>query len=279
MNQDTTSLPRGAGATTGSSPSDASFGSSATTGSFAGETSFGSSAATTTTTTGPSSTYSTTPSRAPSSESGYYRQDEHESGYRSSARAIAVADRDTSGPSPSLIIGSALAGAVIGGALPFLLSGRSTSSRSRGETATVEETVTVNRPAGELYSFWRDFTNLPQFMDNIKSVQTLSDKRSHWVIKAPAGTSIEFDSYVVEDVPNRLIAWQSEEGASVPNRGRVEFTETSAGATLVRATVSYDPPGGTAGRMIAKLFQREPGEQARQDLARFKDVMENGRRP
>jgi uncharacterized membrane protein len=88
---------------------------------------------------------------------------------------------------------------------------------------------------------------------------------------------VEFDSRVVDDVPGRSISWQSEEGASVPNRGRVEFIETaSGGATNVRVTLSYDPPAGTAGRMVAKLFQREPSVQAAQDLERFKQLMESG---
>jgi len=188
---------------------------------------------------------------------------------------------ERSRPSTAAVVGAALAGALVGGAIPFMLSGRSSSSGSnsaRREDALVTESVVVNRPARELYDFWRDFTNLSQFMDNIKSVEKLDEKRSHWVIKAPAGTSVEFDSRVTEDVPGRLIAWQSEEGATVPNRGRVEFIETASGTgTNVRATISYDPPAGAAGRVVAKLFQREPSVQAREDLARFKRLMETGR--
>jgi uncharacterized membrane protein len=75
-----------------------------------------------------------------------------------------------------------------------------------------------------------------------------------------------------------VIAWRSEEDASVPNSGRVEFIEASSGATVVRATVNYDPPAGAAGRLVAKLFQREPGVQARQDLDRLKALMEGGSR-
>lgn len=208
--------------------------------------------------------------------------DEHESGYRSSGRAVVLAGQRRTRPSTATVVGAALAGAIAGGAIPFMLSGRSASSGNRsssgrGETTTVEESVVINKPARELYNFWRDFTNLPQFMDNIRSVEKLDEKRSHWVIKAPAGTSVEFDSRVVDDVPGRLIAWTSEEGASVPNHGRVEFIEGSSGnGTTVRATISYDPPAGVAGRVIAKLFQREPGEQARQDLARLKELMETG---
>ncbi len=179
-------------------------------------------------------------------------------------------------PSAAVVAGAALAGALVGAAVPFMFSGRgSTSSRSAGASTTVEESVIIDRPPQQIYDFWRNFENLPQFMDNIESVTKINEVRSHWVIKAPAGASIEFNSLVTEDIPGRLIAWKSEEGASVPNRGRVEFIETSDGAgTNVRATISYDPPAGAFGRVVAKLFQREPGVQARQDLDRLKALLE-----
>lgn len=177
-------------------------------------------------------------------------------------------------PSAAVVAGAALAGAIAGAAIPFMLSGRG-SSATRQESTTVEESVIVDRSPREVYDFWRDFTNLPQFMDNIESVTRIDEVRSHWKIKAPAGTSVEFNSLVTEDIPGRLIAWKSEEGASVPNRGRVEFIETSSGGgTNVRATISYDPPAGALGRIVAKLFQREPGVQARQDLDRLKQLLE-----
>jgi len=207
-----------------------------------------------------------------SSETASFGRDEQESG-----RAVIVAERPSARPSTATVVGAALAGAIAGGAIPFLLSGRSSSGGRSSDETEVEASITIDRPARELYDFWRDFTNLAQFMDNVKSVEKLGDKRSHWEIKAPAGTSVEFDSRVTEDVPGKLIAWESEAGASVPNRGRVEFNELAGGRTQVRARISYDPPAGAAGRLVAKLFQREPAVQAREDLARFKDVME-GRR-
>jgi uncharacterized membrane protein len=184
-------------------------------------------------------------------------------------------------PSTVAVVGAAIAGAVAGAAIPFMLAGRASArasgtSQSSDETV-IHESVIIDRPARQLYDFWRNFENLPQFMDNIKSVETLGEKRSHWVIKAPAGTSVAFDSRVVDDVPGRSISWESEEGASVPNRGRVEFIETASGTgTNVSVTMSYEPPAGVAGRAVAKLFQREPSVQAREDLQRLKALMEGG---
>jgi uncharacterized membrane protein len=137
--------------------------------------------------------------------------------------------------------------------------------------------VTINKSRQELYAFWRDFTNLPDFMDSIVAIELLDDKRSRWVVKAPAGAEIEFVSRITEDAPGQLIAWETEEGADVRSRGRVEFLDAAPGrGTMVRAVISYDPPAGALGRALAKVLQREPAVQARRDLRRFKQLMETG---
>jgi uncharacterized membrane protein len=141
----------------------------------------------------------------------------------------------------------------------------------------VGRSVTIDRPRDELYSFWRDFTRLPLFMHNIKSVSVIDAKRTHWVVEAPAGRTVEWFSTITVDEPGRLIAWRSEEGASVRNTGQVEFRDSPDGrGTVVTVTLAYDPPGGSLGKMIATLFQKEPKVQARQDLRRFKQLMETG---
>ena len=156
---------------------------------------------------------------------GGYGSDEWRAGPVSTHREIEVVE---SRPSAAVVAGAALAGAIAGAAIPFMFAGRG-SGTGRQESQIVEESVIINRSPREIYDFWRNFENLPQFMDNIESVTKINELRSHWVIKAPAGTSVEFNSLVTEDIPGRIIAWKSEEGASVPNRGRVEFIETSDG--------------------------------------------------
>jgi uncharacterized membrane protein len=140
----------------------------------------------------------------------------------------------------------------------------------------VGRAVTINRPVGELYAYWRDLTNLATFMDNVVSVTPLNGKRSHWVVKAPAGKTVEWTAAITEERENELIAWASEEGAEVPNSGRVDFRDAGARGTVVTATILYDPPAGAIGKLIAKMFQREPAIQARRDLRRFKQLMETG---
>jgi uncharacterized membrane protein len=147
----------------------------------------------------------------------------------------------------------------------------------RGESAVVGRTVTIGRPREEVYAFWRDFPNLAGIMENIERIDTVDARRSHWVVKGPAGKIVEWDSVVTDDEPGRLIAWQSVEGADVKNSGRVEFLDAAPGrGTMVRATIAYDPPGGTIGQWVAKLFQREPNLQVRRDLRRLKQFMETG---
>ena len=97
----------------------------------------------------------------------------------------------------------------------------------------VGRTVTIDRPREELYKFWRDFKNLPRFMHNVRSVTTQDSSRSHWVIEAPGGKTVEWDSQIVQDDPGHLIAWESLDGASVRNSGQVEFRRLS-GRTRAR---------------------------------------------
>lgn len=141
-------------------------------------------------------------------------------------------------------------------------------------------TVSINRPRQELYDFWRDFTNLPLFMENIESVDILDDRRAHWTVRGPANSDLEWDAVLVEDIPGEVIEWRSVEDADVKNSGRVEFRDSTNGrGTIVTVTITYDPPAGALGKTFAKVFRREPKIQARQELKRFKQLMETGELP
>lgn len=141
----------------------------------------------------------------------------------------------------------------------------------------VGRTVTINRPRAELFAYWRDFANLPTFMDNVEQVELLDGDRSRWVVKAPGGKTVEWVSQITDEQDGDYIAWASLEGADVPNSGRIDFRDAQAGrGTIVTATILYDPPVGIIGKVIAKMFQREPAIQARRDLRRFKQLMETG---
>jgi uncharacterized membrane protein len=151
------------------------------------------------------------------------------------------------------------------------------ASVGRGRGVKVEESVTINRPVLEVYRFWRNFENLPRFMDHLESVTVIDDARSHWVAKGPAGTKVEWDAIIHNEVQDELIAWRSLPGAEVNNAGSVHFTPTPDGTgTDVRVVLSYEPPAGMVGVAVAKLLGEEPSKQVADDLRRFKQVMDSG---
>ena len=144
------------------------------------------------------------------------------------------------------------------------------------EGSVVGRSVTINRPLAELFAYWRDFGNLPTFMENVVRVDPIDPTRSHWVVKAPAGKTVEWDAIITDEQTNAYIVWHSADGADVVNSGRIDFRDAGARGTVVSALISYDPPAGVIGKIIAKIFQREPAIQARRDLRRFKQLMETG---
>lgn len=147
---------------------------------------------------------------------------------------------------------------------------------TKGDTVS-GKTVTINCPRDELFAVWRDFSNLPKFLDNVISIENLGGGRSRWTVRAPGERTVEWTSVITQETPGELIAWTTEEGADVPNSGRIEFREAPGGrGTWVTATILYDPPAGLVGKIVAKMFQREPAIQARRDLRRFKQFMETG---
>jgi len=149
---------------------------------------------------------------------------------------------------------------------------------SRG--VNVEEAVTIARPAAELYNFWRNFERLPSFMDHLVSVRRVDDRRSHWVAKAPAGRTVEWDAEIIEDVPNEMISWRTVGDADVISAGSVHFTAQPSGrGTKVRARLQYAPPAGRLGAAVAWMFGEEPSQQIREDLRRFKQLLEAGEVP
>jgi uncharacterized membrane protein len=151
---------------------------------------------------------------------------------------------------------------------------------TKARATEVKKAVTVNRPIHEVYAFWRDFEKLPRFMRHLESVQVLDQKRSRWKAKGPAGMKVEWDAEIIDERPNDYIAWRSVKGADVNNRGSVRFDRAPGGrGTELRVHLEYTPPGGAVGRTIAWLFGEEPEQQMRDDLRRFKQLMETGEIP
>jgi uncharacterized membrane protein len=157
--------------------------------------------------------------------------------------------------------------------------GSDTRQQLRGRRGIhVEESITINKPVGEIYRFWRNLENLPQFMEHLESVSMREAGVSHWVAKGPAGMKVEWDARIINEVENKVIGWQSLEGSTVSTAGAVNFEETPRG-TVVRVHFQYSPPGGKIGAAVAKLFGEEPNQTVREDLRRLKRLLETGEVP
>jgi uncharacterized membrane protein len=137
--------------------------------------------------------------------------------------------------------------------------------------------VMINRPRRLLYDVWRNFENLPSFTENIKEVETINATTTHWVVSGPGEIDIDLVAEVTEDIPGERIAWRSTENSDIDHEGWIEFRDNAFGrGTEVRAFLSYDPPAGVVGKVVAKVMQREPRIQIRRELRRFKQLMETG---
>jgi len=144
----------------------------------------------------------------------------------------------------------------------------------------VQEAVSINRPPAECYQFWRDLERLPTFMQHLASVEVKDEIRSHWRATGPAGYKVAWDADITDDQPGQLLAWRSVEGADVDNEGTVRFAPGPGGqGTVVQVQMTYRPPAGRAGSIVARLFGEEPSLQVRQDLRRFKQLIETGEIP
>jgi uncharacterized membrane protein len=141
----------------------------------------------------------------------------------------------------------------------------------------VKASTTVRRSPDELYAFWHNFTNLPRFMAHLEEVEAQPDGRSHWRATGPGGMKVDWDAEVVADRPGELISWRTLPGAEVVHTGIVAFVPAPGDrGTEVHVDIEYAPPAGKAGSIIGKLFGEEPELQVRDDLRRFKQVMETG---
>jgi uncharacterized membrane protein len=188
----------------------------------------------------------------------------------------------------TLIGGTLLYRGVTGHCHLYEALGASTADEGRGPSGSVpaqhggrvEEAVTIDRSPEELYRFWRNFENLPRFMEHLKSVTVTGGDRSHWVAEGPLGQSVEWDAEIHNERANELIAWRSLAGSQVETAGSVHFSPAAEGrGTEVRVNLKYNPPAGQLGIAVAKLLGASADQQVRDDLRRFKQIMETGEIP
>ncbi len=135
-----------------------------------------------------------------------------------------------------------------------------------------EHSIIVGAPISLAYQRWTQFERFPEFMDNVKSVTKTGDRTSHWVVKGPLGTNIEFDADTTMLEENKRIAWNSRDGGDVITSGQVTFTELGTNQTQIHVILNYEPPAGVVGDTAAKVLSN-PQAQLEEDLQRFKDLI------
>ena len=206
----------------------------------------------------------------------------------SSLIAYGLVRRDTPGFGLAALGGSLLWRGATGHCPMYQTIGVNTSSRGYGKGTgsragvpyelgiRVDHQIRVKKPVSDVYSFWRDLSNLPRFMDHLESVTQSSDRLSRWVAKGPIGISVTWEAEIVNDIPDKVIGWRSLEGSEVDNGGSVRFESDGASGTIVNVSMQYNPPAGQLGEWVARLFGENPRKTIAEDLQRFKEIMETG---
>ena len=187
-------------------------------------------------------------------------------------------------PTRTLAATGAVAGAFAADVFDVVRLSRSSNGNGDGgphqepeQPVQVTAAMTIRRDRDELYSLWRNFEGFPDFMAHLEEVSTTGDKTSHWKARGPLGMTVEWDAEITEDVPGERIAWRSVAGSKIDNAGTVWFVQAPGDqGTEVHVDMRYSPPAGAVGATIAKLFGEEPGIQLKDDLRRFKQIVETG---
>lgn len=150
---------------------------------------------------------------------------------------------------------------------------------SGGHGIHVQKTININAPIEKVYGTWRQHENFPQFMSRVLEVKDLGENRYHWKVIGPAGIPVEWDAVLTAQIPNKLLAWESEAGATIKQRGVVRFHPNDKGGTSVDVNMTYLPPAGVAGHIVAKMFGVDPHSEMTADLLRMKSFLETGHQP
>jgi uncharacterized membrane protein len=145
---------------------------------------------------------------------------------------------------------------------------------ARRRAILLKKTISVSAPIEEVFRFWSRPDNFPRFMEHVRDVRILDDRLSHWKVEGPAGLIVEWDSELVHARPNELLAWRTPRGSTVEHAGVIRFERLRGDRTRLDIRMSYTPPGGAIGHVVASLFRSDPKTAMNEDLARFKSLIE-----
>lgn len=144
----------------------------------------------------------------------------------------------------------------------------------KGSNVNIRTSIVINKPIAEVYAFWRNLENLPKFLNHLESVKTLNSTQSQWTAKGPAGIgSLSWNAEIIKDQKEKLLSWQSMDGAPIKNFGKVLF-KAVGNSTEIDVTISYRAPMGIAGQAAAKLLNPIFSKIVLDDISGFKSYLE-----
>ncbi len=183
----------------------------------------------------------------------------------------------TGGPAGAL---AALAGAALVARGATNVELRRLLGLSGRRAIDLHKTINVHAPVEEVFAFFRHIETFPRYMAHVREVHDLGNGRSHWEVAGPAGTTVRWDAEITRLEPNRVLAWKTIGGPLVRHAGIVHFTpgtQRSQATTTIDLHLSYNPPGGALGHMVATLLGAGPKRALDEDLVRFKSLLEDGK--
>lgn len=142
----------------------------------------------------------------------------------------------------------------------------------------IHKTIHIAAPVERVFEFLANYENFPRFMRNVRSVDLRDNGQSHWTVDGPAGISVQWDAVTTRFEPNEHIAWRTLPGSVVQHAGMIYFAPFSGG-TRVHIEMSYNPPAGALGHVVAKLFGADPKSEFDEDLMRLKSAIETPKPP
>jgi uncharacterized membrane protein len=133
----------------------------------------------------------------------------------------------------------------------------------------IEKSIEVDAPLSAVYNQWTQFEEFPRFMEGVREIRQLDDKRLHWKAEI-AGKIKEWDAEIFEQIPDQRIAWRCTTGAK--NSGMINFFPVGTSTTRLTLSLNYEPEGAVekVGNALGIVSSRVEG-----DLKRFKEFIES----
>jgi uncharacterized membrane protein len=139
----------------------------------------------------------------------------------------------------------------------------------------IHKTISIDAPPDDVFSLWSMPENFPRFMSHVKEIRQNGNGMTHWVVRGPAGVPIEWDAEITKSEPDRVLAWRTMPGSVVRHAGVIRFQPNDDGSTRADVQMSYNPPAGAAGHLVAQIFRSDPRQQMNDDLMRMKAFVES----